>query len=149
MALETIAALSLAGNIVQFVDFGCRLFSKSRELYKSSEGALDETVELEKIATSLSTMSEGLTKIPPLAAQQSQWCQDEITLKSIAQGCKKIADELLEALDELRVKNSKMKWQSFRVALKRIWRSGKIESMSRKLVDYSVQLTTCMVKILQ
>lgn len=101
MALESIAALSLAGNMVQLIDFGCRLLSNSRTLYKSSEGVLAEILELESIATSLRTLSEGRTSKSPQIASQSP---DESILVSLAQGCKDIADEFLQALDELRVK---------------------------------------------
>jgi hypothetical protein len=36
--MAELAALGLAGNIVQFVDFGIRLFRDLKELYKSPEG---------------------------------------------------------------------------------------------------------------
>lgn len=47
MALESLAALNFAGNLIQFVDTGLRLFSKTRKLYKSSHGVLLESAELD------------------------------------------------------------------------------------------------------
>ena len=146
MALESIAALNLAGNIVQFIDFGCRLFSKSRELYKSSDGVLAENVELEIIATSLSTLSKGLTDGSPQACLRTP---DYYSLVLLAERCKGIADELLGVLEKLKVRNSQKRWQCLRVALKRIWKSEDIKNMSKRLDECSSRLTTCMVKILQ
>lgn len=146
MALESIAALNLAGNIVQFIDFGCRLFSKSRELYKSSDGVLAENVELEIIVTSLSTLSKGLTDGSPQACLRTP---DYYNLVLLAERCKGIADELLEVLEKLKVRNSQKRWQCLRVALKRIWNSEDIKNMSKRLDECSSRLTTCMVKILQ
>lgn len=34
--MEILAAIGLAGNIIQFVDFGGKLISKTAEIYKSS-----------------------------------------------------------------------------------------------------------------
>ena len=145
MALESLAALSLAGNIVQFVDFGCRLFSKSRELYGSSDGILAENVELEDIANSLTALSKGL-KVG--SSQTQKESIDYITLRSLAKDCESIATALLEALRELKVKDPQKKLQCFRTALKRIWRSERIENVSKRLERSSSLLTTCMVNIL-
>ena len=146
MALESLAALSLAGNIVQFVDFGCRLFSKSRELYKSSDGVLAENAELENIANSLTALSKGLRVESSQAEREST---DYTNLKALAKDCGNIATELLEALRELKVKDPHKKLECFRTALKRIWRSEKIEKISERLDRSGGRLTTCMVNILQ
>ena len=146
MALESLAALSLAGNIVQFVDFGCRLFSKSRELYRSSDGVLTENAELENIANSLTALRNGL-KVDYSQAQPKSI--DYTNLRLLAMDCESIAAELLEALRDLKVKDPQEKLQCFRTALKRIWRAKKIEDVSKRLDRSSRLLTTCMVKILQ
>ena len=146
MALEGLAALSLAGNVIQFIDFGCRLFSKSRELYRSSDGDLAENVELEDIANSLITLSERLTDG---SAQMSLQSEDHVSLVSLTKNCTSVASELLRTLDELKVKEPQKKWRSFRVALKRIWSSKKIEDMSKRLDTYSTQLNTCMGHLLR
>ncbi|KAM0794758.1 hypothetical protein BDR22DRAFT_676431 [Usnea florida] len=146
MALESLAALSLAGNVVQFIDFGCRLLSKSRELYRSSDGALAENVEIENIASSLTALSKGLT---PGSSQTQSESIDYENLRSLAEDCKSIATELLQALRKLKVKDPQTKLQCFRTALKRIWRSEKIENISKRLDRSGSRLTTCMVNILQ
>ena len=168
MALEGIAALGLASNIVQFVEFGCRLFSQSKELYRSSSGLIDEAGELENIAQSLSRLSKNLMLEHPSSSQASsndikiqfqptnelEKHSDETDLALIGTECKKIADELSEALNQVRVKNPReknfgKKWQCFRVTLTRIWKPKRIDNMSRRLERLSSQLTMCLVNILQ
>ena len=146
MALEGMAALNLAANIAQFIDFGCTLFSESRKVYRSSEGNLKEDLELESIANSLSSLTKGLIHKPP---QGSPEILDETGLASLAKSCKNIADELLEALNELKVKGSQRKWQSFRIALKRIRGAENIKSLSERLNTSNGSLTSCMVGILR
>ena len=61
MAIDVLAALGLAGNIVQFVEFLSKLLSESRALYNSPTGVADEHVVLEKVARDLTALTEKLT----------------------------------------------------------------------------------------
>ncbi len=164
MALEGFAALGVASNIVQFVEFGCRLFSHSKELYRSSSGLANEAVELENITRSLVHLSDRLVvenagwNQPPLHDSGIEPEDDsdvdleddgEADLTLIARNGKKIADELSDALNQLRVKDSGKKWQCFRMALKRVWKPKKIDDMSRRMERLSSQLTMCLVKSLK
>ena len=169
MALEGLAALGFASNIVQFVEFGCRLFSQSKELYRSSSGLLDEAVELDNITQSLSRLSDslifehqplshgsdielgdGVEHIPPMQPASALGINSgETDLVLIATDCKKVADELSEALKQLKVESPRKKWQCFRVTLKRIWKPERIDDMSRRMERLSRQMTMCLVKNLK
>ena len=173
MALEGIAALGVASNIVQFVEFGCRLFSQSKELYRSSSGLSDEAVELDNIARSLSRLSDnliiehkfsphdsdielgdGVEHVPPIQPAKALGIDSgggggETDLVPIATDCKKVADELSEALSQLRVENPRKRWQCFRVTLKRIWKPERIDDMSRRMERLSSQMTVCLVQNLK
>jgi len=50
MLPDPVAALGLAANIFQFVEQGCKLVSKGKQLYKSADGVLKENVDIEIIA---------------------------------------------------------------------------------------------------
>ena len=54
---ETLALIGLAGNIVQFVDFGINFVSKSVAIYHSADRALKENVTLEAITTDVKLLS--------------------------------------------------------------------------------------------
>ena len=169
MALEGFAALNFASNIVQFVEFGCRLFSQSKELYRSSGGVLDEAAELDNIAQSLSRLSDnlivkckpssedsdidmadGMERIPPTRPTNALGMDSgENDLVLIATDCKKVANELLEALNQLRVKSPRKKWECFRVALKKVWKSERVDDMSRRMERLSSQMTLCLVQNLK
>ena len=124
-----------------------RLFSKSRKLYKSHNGVLSESAELEIIATSIKKLSEYLIASPP---PEHQLSLENNGLISLAQSCNIIAEELLSALEKLKIRGSKSrKWQSFRVSLSVVWKSEDIEDMAKRLDLLSKQLTTCMVYTLQ
>lgn len=146
MALESLAAFGLAANIIQFVQFGYKLFSESRVLYKASDKRVEESVELEIISKALKRLSDDLAAIPSSTTPQPQ---AEAELLPLAKCCQTIADELLVALKELQVKGAKGKWQCFRSALKRIWKSQEIESMARRLDSISAHLSNCLISVLK
>jgi hypothetical protein len=54
--MDLLTALSLAGNIIQFVDFGTRLLSTTKALYRSSVGSLAINDELELVTSDLSIL---------------------------------------------------------------------------------------------
>lgn len=78
-------------------------FSKSCELYRSSDRVLAENVELEDVANTLITLSERLTDG---SAQMSLQSEDYVSLVSLTKNCTSVASELLGTLDELKVKET-------------------------------------------
>ena len=165
MALEGLAALSVASNIAQFVDFGCRLFFETKELYNSSSGLANESMELENISQTLGRLSNGLMAKnsfgdPPssgvrldeilhiLPANTKTIHGDEKDLISLAQQCQKVAEELSGALNQLRINGPGKKWECFRVSLKRIWKAKRIDKIAKRMERLSSQLTVCLVKVL-
>jgi hypothetical protein len=47
--MDPLTALSVAGNAVQFVDFGSKILFKSYKLYKSQDGVLMENLGTEQL----------------------------------------------------------------------------------------------------
>ena len=159
MALESLAALSVASNIAQFVDFGCRLFFETKELYSSSSSLASEAVELETISQTLRRLSIDLVPKPSTGADLNKIflvkanavapSSDEDDLGLIAQECQKIAKELSAALEQLKVRGPGREWQCFRVTLKRIWKPERVDNIAKRMERFSSQLTMCLVKILK
>ena len=58
--MDPLPALSVAGNIIQFIDFGVRLLSKARELYKSPDGTLAVHDEITLITADLKALMKKL-----------------------------------------------------------------------------------------
>lgn len=54
--MDPLTALGLAGNIVQFIDFSCKILSDSYEIYRA--GSTSEHEEINFIATDLSTLAD-------------------------------------------------------------------------------------------
>jgi hypothetical protein len=144
--LDPLTALGLAGNIVQFVDFGFKLVSDSIETYRSVDGGLSTNVELGSITEDLSLVAGNLGSMNEVG---NRFSKDERALIKLSDQCKALADKLLDVLHGLAVTGSHKKWKSVRQALRSVWKDGEIQDVRRRLNDFRSQLTLRLVAILR
>ena len=142
--MDPLSALSIAASTVQFVDFGCRLFSNTKELYDSSDGALIGHKQAEEAAVRLGELTEGLK-----ASLCAKWggrpvVPGEEALEAICTGCIEVSKQLHSILQPLRTDNRARHrgWQSFRKAFLSIRSRKEIEAISLRLQRYSEELRT-------
>ena len=147
--MELLAALGLAGNIVQFVDFTCKLFSQGREIANSAVGASEDVVDAIAIATSIRDFSSRLVLPPDQSASslattaghsaRTSNKKFDAQLTQLATDCREAAGELLSGLESLRSRNPSSKWSGFSAALRTVWKERKINKMSQRLREYRQQ----------
>lgn len=145
--MEPLSALSVASAVVQMVDFGAKLFSKSAELYKSAEGSLPVNVEISSIVEDLSQISAGLVASHGL--KEEQLTEDEVALIRLASQCNTLAHELLSGLQRLVVQNPDRRWESVYKAVKAMWKEKKIHETQERLNAFRSELTIRLVAILR
>ena len=130
MVLDPLTALSVAGNIVQFVNYSFKLVSKTNEFRE--HGSLLQHQHLRQYAQQIKEFSSLLeTRLKGLqdkAAGQS-WSADSdgpadkvhdpVTklLQLALNHCNECAAELLDATKQLTASGSNSKWHSFQQAL--------------------------------
>ncbi|KAI9762718.1 MAG: hypothetical protein M1840_001185 [Geoglossum simile] len=134
--MDPLSALSVAGTIVQFVDFSSRVLSRTHELYRSSEALsvnqdLDlVSADLFQLSQRLSTPIRGATTLSPATASMTE---DEKLLQKLCSVCSEISVELSTRLSSLRVRGEQKKWESFRQAVKSVWSERDIQELMRRL----------------
>jgi DNA repair exonuclease SbcCD ATPase subunit len=142
--MAELAAIGLAGNIVQFVDFGFKLSRDFKELYQSAEGGKAKHLELEDLMTDLESLCQKLQKTTGPATQ------DDEELRDLARACAKLARELLAMLEKVKVnKERNPKLASLKQALKNIWKDKDISALEERLGRYREQLNQRLVYILR
>lgn len=73
-----------------------------------------------------------------------------LAVKTLAEVCKKDCDELLAVTARLQLKDSsgsRRKWESFRIALRKVWEQKKIDEIDDRLLKTQVGLTLHIVTI--
>ena len=124
--MDPVAALGLAGNIVQFVDFSCKVLQDTKSLYKSTTGVSAENDVLEVICHDLTDLDNAL------AAPSAPGAIPD-SMRRLASMCRVVAAELLGILDKIRVRKPSQKWKSFVQALRSVWKKEQIEDLLKRM----------------
>jgi hypothetical protein len=137
--MDPLTALSVAGTIIQFVDFGTKLLKSSVQLYKSNQGTLKAHEELKLITGDLHVViskirgSQCVTpgnSVPPIAGDEGI----QGSFVKICDETAEIAAELLKKLNGIRVKDGKDRaWESVKAAVKAAWSKDEIQSLEKRL----------------
>ena len=138
--MDAAAAIGLAGNIVQFVDFAWKVLRESKDLYKSTTGSSSENDVLALIFRDLSYHFKRVNAV----TQRHVTIPD--SLITLIYECDKVNSRLVNTLDLIRVKSPHKKWESFVQALRCVWKKEKIEGLVKQLerlrneVQFSLQV---------
>jgi hypothetical protein len=92
--LDPMSALSVAASAVQFVDFSLKMVSKSKEIYKSTSGVLEENSQLTRSTKTLVQHRENVRRAlfvdclrPPLTISDTQ-----ADLLEVCDNCLKVGE---------------------------------------------------------
>ncbi len=150
--MEATAALGLAGNITQFLDFSAKLCRTISEIYHSGSGASKHNADTETLtnafASSLDTVSRDLAKYcaflgDDAATQGTGSGQSEI--QAVVDGCRDVALDMLGRLEKLKTGKDAGKWKSFLVAVKALWMEKEIFEVEQKLRKFRTELQWVIV----
>jgi hypothetical protein len=98
--MDPISALSLAGTVVQLVDFSIKIVSKSSELYRSGSEGPVENQSMEKATKDLTVLNDQLKNSNV----------HDLGLQELCKACGDAADELLTALSKVKVEGNGRAW---------------------------------------
>jgi len=127
--LDPITALGVAGNVVQFIDFGLNATSKAREIHRSADGALAENVDLEVVTKDLAVVAQKLETRGGATTGSGG-------LDDICRRCTEAAKELLAALQGFRTSDQRRRVTSVRKALKSILGKRLVDDMKTRLEGF-------------
>ncbi|KXH68832.1 hypothetical protein CSAL01_00100 [Colletotrichum salicis] len=140
--MEFTAAISLAGNLLQFCELGAKLVRGTLERYKSVDGSAIHVEILIADARSLRHLADDILHNESDAVKTTE----SSMLRSIAQRCTEDAVVLIEILDALKVDTNPgqslytRKLQSFGQALRRMLKEHKVRELELRLGDLRREL---------
>lgn len=131
--MEALAAVGLASNVLQFVQFASELFSISSAIRKNTEAQPIEYNDLEVISRSLKEHTQALN------------ARCNADMQALVNSAREIATQLLDTIDKLKKKcignpNRYSKWTCFRQALQVILKKSAIEDLTSRLERIRGQL---------
>ncbi|TGO60900.1 hypothetical protein BELL_1182g00010 [Botrytis elliptica] len=169
--MDPLSAIGLAGTIVQFVDFSCKIVGHGVELYK--EGSLELNKQVEYTTRDLRNFVVKLQAQPSKRAQKdatADLSENDLALEKLCRDCNEVAEELLERLSRLEVKitppkepeknaskNEIQEWKiryyeykkqaeklgkTLRIGLLNVWNREQIQETAERLERYRVAIQT-------
>lgn len=135
--MDPLSALSVAGCIVQFVDFSSRVLENGMEIYKSAIGQSSNIEDISKLAGTLLSLSSRVEEKSRLLGQAPAGSSDDVFLR-LCHECNEISAEIQGSLSKLDLKLRNEKGfgrvsRVFAVAIKEIWSSEKLQRMNTRL----------------
>ncbi|KAF7861959.1 hypothetical protein EAF04_007840 [Stromatinia cepivora] len=134
--MNPLDALSLAGTIIQFVDFSSKVIAGTNELYRSGAQSLNVHQQLGLAADDLSKLSKRLSdsysdlcgnRVIPTPTDNSFIC--------ICKNAMEVSTELNSKLSSLKVTATGKcrKWQTLKQALKSVWSEKELTDLKNRL----------------
>ncbi|KAL1867519.1 hypothetical protein Daus18300_006363 [Diaporthe australafricana] len=151
--MDPLTAFGLASNVLSFVSFTSKLIKTSVEVYRSGSDHPAAALCVEQVYSDLTDLNnrliltcehsitdeDAVPKVPVDEAKNSA-----IAVKRLAATCRRDCDELLRVTERLQLKHggsSRRKWESFRIALRKLWTQKAIDDIEDRLLKTQVTLT--------
>ena len=135
--MDPLSAVSLAGNLIQFVQLGMQVVGTAKEIYVN--GSVAANIDLEDLTKDLRTVTLKL-KLPPRGDTASQTINEQ-ALNQAYDRCIEISDNLIAHLKKLKGPGGRGgKWKSFRQALEAVWTKKDVEEIASRLSAYRAQM---------
>jgi hypothetical protein len=129
--IDPLTALGLAGNIVQFIDFTLTLVSGTRKIRDSVAGTGSHADQLQVIADQLRHRKSDLAEF---SARSSASSHVDSELARVATDSETLADELISVVSTIKAKKPGKVWDSFKAALKEIWKEDQIQHILQRVI---------------
>ncbi|TGO26218.1 hypothetical protein BPAE_0064g00340 [Botrytis paeoniae] len=134
--MNPLDALSLAGTIIQFVDFSSKVLAGTNELYKSGAEALAIHQQLGLVADDLTKMSQRLSdSYWGLSGMGVISTPSDDAFMFICRDASELSIELNSKLNKLKVTavGKRRKWETVMQALKSVWTEKELTALTNRL----------------
>jgi UDP-glucose 4-epimerase len=130
-AMEPLSALAVACAVIQFVDFGSKVVGTGLEVYKSADGAPEDVIEVEALASHAEQLSKKLASSRQIQILNTG-ARDEANLRELANRSEKLANEIVTILARIRGQPHHT-WSAVRTAVQLKWNESKIKNLQARL----------------
>ena len=133
--MDPLSALSLAGTVLQFIQFTFGLLNNSKKIYSSASGNSDDCQHLEEVYTKLLRFSDQLQSQLVSTTGRANALGHASDLEETAATCKQDCRNLLDTVKKLQVESGKKPkwWQSFVKAMHEMWAADDIKCLKARI----------------
>lgn len=147
--MDPFAALSFAGNVLQFIDTGLKILHQSSEILHSSTSAPPAIEELLVVARGLARIGHDIRSPSSQELDTSGENEGVNELKAVAKGCEDVATRLSSTLIKLRRSDTGSRWQAIRQSARIMHKKSDIQEMSDLLSQFRGQISLHVLSIIR
>lgn len=122
--MEAVAALGIAGNVVQFLDFASKLCSTTLQIYNTADGVITSNSQTEALLKdfieSVDEVSSDLVEYRAALQSMSNRARSsgEGQIVSIILDCEVLAEDLVTQFERLKASGKPGRWKSLVMGVK-------------------------------
>lgn len=151
--MDPLTAISLASNVISFVQFASDLVKSTREIHASARGSTTDVISLDYIYRRLRILSDDLKPAvsgeildPESLSEPSKSLETHnvgsLDVHGLAALCKADCDSLLDITRKLKSSTtSASTFLCFRIALKKAWKQKAIMELEQRLSNIQATIT--------
>ena len=136
MALEALAALSVAGTVLQFVEFAGKIIKRSFEIARDVNGEAQPERGLRTVTVDFAYLASKIQRPLRLEDSFGPPTQDEQSIIDVCHGCESVAQELLGRLKGLDGHGKPRPFEAFRRAIVITWTRRERNKLTQELHIY-------------
>ncbi|KAI1826058.1 hypothetical protein F4861DRAFT_131988 [Xylaria intraflava] len=145
--MEALAAVALAGNVAQFLEYAIILVSKTPEILRSPDRTLKEVSELESI---VDDVEQSLHNISPSNLKYQNGAKPDKTLNELTRKCLTISNEIMTIVDSLKLKTPEAGvMQGAAIVTKSLFKMPKLKQLSESLYDLRDQVSAHLITLIR
>ncbi|KAI3327824.1 hypothetical protein HD806DRAFT_335790 [Xylariaceae sp. AK1471] len=145
--MEALAAVALAGNVAQFLEFSITAVSKTAELLRSADGTLKEMAEVKHIVDAVKQSFESIRA--PNDMHGNGVGLDK-TLKTLTENCLAVSDEIMAIVDGLKLKDPGAGiMQGAAKVTKSLSKKSKLKELSERLYALRDQVSAHLIILIR
>lgn len=141
--MESIAALTLASNMIQVVDFSVRVLSRSHEIYASTDGTLKEYSIVNTASKNLTGLLYNFKDLAPKDARQQNAA--DLQLLELAKRSGELGHKLQALIRKTRPSDTNRKWRSVYQALMSIATDKELMALKDQMHDLRREVDTALL----
>ncbi|KAJ8132313.1 hypothetical protein O1611_g1316 [Lasiodiplodia mahajangana] len=145
--MEALAAVALAGNVAQFLEYAIILVSRTPEILSSTDRALKEITELEDVIDDVQQSFQGIS----LSNQTNEsGATSDKTLEDLTKRCLAISEEVMDIVKGLKLKASGDGIiQGAAMVTKSLFKMPKLKELSGRLYALRDQVSAHLIILIR
>jgi Rad3-related DNA helicase len=134
MVLEVLAAVGLAANVLQFIDFAGKVVNSTKEIRRSTSGLSKGAEDITQITQSLQSLCDKLTPAGTIVQNATEGFTD------LVKRCHSCCQELLVVVEQCKAKPGASKWESFAKAFLSVRKATELNELRFRLSEFRQEL---------